>query len=101
MFLSNAGEFIQPGNGICEPAGRNASAHDTVEADGLFSAMHVLPQLAAAALLGTTVGKPGWQDARSWRGARMRPSQPARHFTMMRSLLRECLSKTVRMSSAC
>ncbi|MBN2117662.1 MAG: prephenate dehydrogenase [Anaerolineales bacterium] len=41
---------------------------DTVEADGLFSAMHVLPQLAAAALLGATVGKPGWQDARKLAG---------------------------------
>ena len=36
---------------------------DTAEADGIFSAMHVLPQLAAAALLGTTVDKPGWQEA--------------------------------------
>ena len=41
---------------------------DSVEADGLFSAMHVLPQLAAAALLGTTVGRPGWQDARKLAG---------------------------------
>jgi prephenate dehydrogenase len=41
---------------------------DTAEADGIFSAMHVLPQLAAAALIGTTVDKPGWQEARKLAG---------------------------------
>ena len=41
---------------------------DTTEADGLFSAMHVLPQLAAAALLDATVDKPGWQEARKLAG---------------------------------
>jgi prephenate dehydrogenase len=41
---------------------------DTAEADGVFSAMHVLPQLAAAALLDTTVDKPGWQEARKLAG---------------------------------
>ena len=41
---------------------------DTAEADGIFSAMHVLPQLAAAALLGTTLDKPGWQEARKLAG---------------------------------
>jgi prephenate dehydrogenase len=41
---------------------------DTIEADGLFSAMHILPQLAAAALLDTTVDQPGWQEARKLAG---------------------------------
>ena len=41
---------------------------DTAEADGIFSAMHVLPQLAAAALLSATVDKPGWQEARKLAG---------------------------------
>ena len=41
---------------------------DTIEADGIFSAMHVLPQLAAAALLDTTVDRPGWQEARKLAG---------------------------------
>ena len=41
---------------------------DTAEADGVFSAMHTLPQLAAAALLDATVDKPGWQDARKLAG---------------------------------
>jgi prephenate dehydrogenase len=41
---------------------------DTVEADGIFSAMHVLQQLAAAALLEATVDKPGWLEARKLAG---------------------------------
>jgi prephenate dehydrogenase len=41
---------------------------DTTEADGIFSAMHVLPQLAAAALLDATVDKPGWLEARKLAG---------------------------------
>jgi prephenate dehydrogenase len=41
---------------------------DTIEADGLFSATHVLPQLAAAALLDATVDRPGWQEARKLAG---------------------------------
>jgi prephenate dehydrogenase len=41
---------------------------DTTEADGIFSAMHVLPQLAAAALLHATIDKPGWQEARKLAG---------------------------------
>lgn len=41
---------------------------DTAEADGVFSAMHVLPQLAAAALLDTTVDRPGWLEARKLAG---------------------------------
>src|SRR6266545_3586373 len=41
---------------------------DTAEADGIFSAMHILPQLAAAALLDSTVDKPGWQEARKLAG---------------------------------
>lgn len=41
---------------------------DTAEADGIFSAMHVLPQLAASALLDTTVDRPGWHEARKLAG---------------------------------
>jgi prephenate dehydrogenase len=41
---------------------------DTVEADGVFSAMHVLPQLVSAALLDATVDRPGWQEARKLAG---------------------------------
>ena len=41
---------------------------DTDEADGIFAALHTLPQLAAAALLDATVDRPGWQDARKLAG---------------------------------
>lgn len=41
---------------------------DTAEADGIFSAMHILPQLIAAALLDTTVDRPGWLEARKLAG---------------------------------
>jgi prephenate dehydrogenase len=41
---------------------------DTTEADGVFAAMHVLPQLVAAALLDATVDKPGWHEARKLAG---------------------------------
>jgi prephenate dehydrogenase len=41
---------------------------DTTEADGVFSAVHTLPELVAAALLDTTVDKPGWQEARKLAG---------------------------------
>ena len=41
---------------------------DTTEADGIYSGMHVLPQLIAAALLDMTVDQPGWQEARKVAG---------------------------------
>ena len=41
---------------------------DTAEADGIYSSMHVLPQLASAALLDMTVDRPGWQEARKLAG---------------------------------
>jgi prephenate dehydrogenase len=41
---------------------------DTAEADGLFAAIHLLPQLASSALLDATVDKPGWQEARKLAG---------------------------------
>lgn len=41
---------------------------DTAEADGIFTSMHFLPQLTAAALLDTTVNKPGWHEARKLGG---------------------------------
>lgn len=41
---------------------------DTAEADGIFAAIHMLPQLAASALLDATVDRPGWQEARKVAG---------------------------------
>jgi len=41
---------------------------DSTEADGLFAAIHMLPQLAASALLDATVDRPGWHEARKLAG---------------------------------
>jgi prephenate dehydrogenase len=41
---------------------------DSMEADGIFAAIHMLPQLASSALLDATVDKPGWQEARKLAG---------------------------------
>lgn len=41
---------------------------DTMETDGIFAAIHMLPQLASSALLDATVDKPGWQEARKLAG---------------------------------
>ena len=41
---------------------------DTAEADGIFAAVHLLPQLAASALLDATLDRPGWQEARKLAG---------------------------------
>lgn len=37
---------------------------DTAEADGLLGKVHILPQLAAAALLDATLDQPGWLEAK-------------------------------------
>jgi len=41
---------------------------DAVEVDSLMAAVHLLPQLASAALLDATVKQPGWQEARKLTG---------------------------------
>jgi prephenate dehydrogenase len=41
---------------------------DSMEADGIFAAVHMLPQLASSALLDATVDQPGWQEARKLAG---------------------------------
>jgi prephenate dehydrogenase len=41
---------------------------DPLEMDGLVAATHILPQLMAAGLLNTTIGQPGWQEARKVAG---------------------------------
>lgn len=41
---------------------------DTTESDGIMTSIHVLPQLAGAALLNATVDQPGWLEARKMAG---------------------------------
>lgn len=41
---------------------------DRIETDGLMTKTHIVPQLAAAALLNAMVDQPGWDDARKLAG---------------------------------
>ncbi len=41
---------------------------DAMELDSMMAATHILPQLLAATLLNTTVGQPGWYEARKLAG---------------------------------
>ncbi len=41
---------------------------DLGESDGFMAAAHILPQLAAAALLNATIDQPGWSDGRKLAG---------------------------------
>ena len=41
---------------------------DPIESDGIMTSIHILPQLAGAALLNATVDQPGWLDGRKMAG---------------------------------
>jgi prephenate dehydrogenase len=41
---------------------------DQLELDSMMSAIHILPQLVAAAVVNTSVDQPGWKDARKLTG---------------------------------
>jgi prephenate dehydrogenase len=58
------GEVVQLASDLAEVLGASAILADTAESDGLVAWMHLLPQLAAAALLNATVDQSGWQEAR-------------------------------------
>ena len=69
LFLVNApsgtpGEAVKLATDLVELLGAQSLFTDPVEADGLLAATHLLPQLAAAALLDATVDQPGWIEAR-------------------------------------
>jgi len=53
---------------LCHLLGAKPMITDMLESDGLLTSVHVLPQLAAAALLNATIGQPGWQEARKLAG---------------------------------
>ena len=42
---------------------------DALEVDGLAASVRLLPELLSAALVGATIGKPGWQEARKLAGS--------------------------------
>lgn len=58
------GEAVTLATNLIELLGAQALFTDTTEADGLLASTHLLPQLAAAALLDATVDRPGWLEAR-------------------------------------
>jgi prephenate dehydrogenase len=53
---------------FCRLLGAKPMLTDMLESDGLMTSVHVLPQLAAAALLNATIGQPGWLEARKLAG---------------------------------
>jgi prephenate dehydrogenase len=54
--------------GLVSLLGATPLLMDSAEADGLFATIHMLPQLAASALLDATVDRPGWMEARKLAG---------------------------------
>jgi prephenate dehydrogenase len=49
---------------LCSLLGGIPFFADSIEADGLLAAVHLLPRLLAAALVNATAGQPGWKEAR-------------------------------------
>jgi prephenate dehydrogenase len=69
MFLVNApygtpGEAVKLATDLTELLGAKAMISDELEADGLVSFTHLLPELASAALIDATVNQPGWSEGR-------------------------------------
>jgi len=69
LFLVSAphgtpGDAVRLATDLIELLGAQALFTDSVEADGLLASTHLLPQLAAAALLDATVDQPGWLEGR-------------------------------------
>jgi prephenate dehydrogenase len=69
MFLVNAphgtpGEAVKLATDLVELLGAKAMISDELEADGLVSFAHLLPELVSAALIDATVNQPGWSEVR-------------------------------------
>ncbi len=69
LFLINAPsgtpeEAVVLATDLVSLLGAQSLFTDSVEADGLLASIHLLPQLAGAALLDATVSEPGWVEAR-------------------------------------
>ncbi|HXF84831.1 MAG TPA: prephenate dehydrogenase/arogenate dehydrogenase family protein [Anaerolineales bacterium] len=67
-FMINAphgtpGEAVKLATDLVHLLGAQALLSDSFEVDGLLASAHILPQLAAAALLDATVNQPGWREA--------------------------------------
>lgn len=69
FFLLNApsgtpGEAVTLATDLVSLLGAQVMFTDPYEADGLLASTHLLPQLAGAALIDSTVSQPGWTEAR-------------------------------------
>jgi prephenate dehydrogenase len=62
------GEAVNVVTGLIKDLGAMPFFADTAETDGLMASIHIVPQLVAAGLLNTVVGRPGWQEARKLAG---------------------------------
>lgn len=62
------GDVVQLASDLARLLGSDPMLADPLESDGLMARMHLLPQLAAAALLNATVDQPGWMEARKMGG---------------------------------
>lgn len=59
-----ASEAIELAADLTRLLGATPMFADALEVDGLMAALHLLPQLVAAALIKSTVDQPGWREAR-------------------------------------
>jgi prephenate dehydrogenase len=72
IFISNPigvdASAIQFAENMARLIGATPVFSDTAEVDGLVSKARLLPELLSAALVGATMGKPGWLEARKLAG---------------------------------
>ncbi|MCF6277492.1 MAG: prephenate dehydrogenase/arogenate dehydrogenase family protein [Anaerolineales bacterium] len=59
---------IKAATGLTKLLGAAPLFADIAEVDGIMAAVHVLPQLSAAAVLDATLDQPGWQESRKFAG---------------------------------
>jgi prephenate dehydrogenase len=57
-------QAVNLASNLTNALGAKSMFSDSAEADGMMASVHLLPQLAAAALLNSTLEQPGWQETR-------------------------------------
>ena len=61
-------QAVQLASNLTLALGAHPMFSDSAEADGMMASVHLLPQLAAAALLNATLDQSGWQETRKLAG---------------------------------
>jgi prephenate dehydrogenase len=61
-------QAVNLASNLTQALGAKHMFSDSAEADGMMASVHLLPQLAAAALLNSTLEQPGWQETRKIAG---------------------------------